>query len=128
LNRKCDALNIDNFAEFRDLCKTIFSGKPTKITVYADMADIEKSLRQRTTQNGSDNEEEEEEDRFHGLSDLEFGIARFQGIIEHKYANDHDAGYTYVSQDGTSLPLTPFMMKVWARACVRLLFIYVDKC
>jgi len=41
------------------------------------------------------------------------------GILEKKYANDHDAGYTYIdSAIGDSVPLTPFMMKEWARAMV----------
>jgi hypothetical protein len=41
---KADAIDIDNFTEFQYLCKTICNGKPNKLTIYADMADIEKSL------------------------------------------------------------------------------------
>ena len=42
-----------------------------------------------------------------------------RGILEKKYGNDHDAGYTYIdSATGDSVPLTPFMMKEWARAMV----------
>jgi hypothetical protein len=69
LSRKADALDIDKFAEFQNLCKTICFVKPAKLTVYADMAEIEKALQQRTSKNASDDEEEEEEeDRFHGLT------------------------------------------------------------
>jgi hypothetical protein len=55
----------------------------------------------------------------HGLSDLEYGMARYRGLLEKKYGNDHDSGYSFVSSDGTTLPLTPLMMKEWSRACVR---------
>jgi hypothetical protein len=41
--------------------------------------------------------------------------------LEKKYQNDHDAGYTYIDPTGISIPLTPFMMKEWARGLVRLL-------
>jgi hypothetical protein len=43
----------------------------------------------------------------------------FQRYLKKKYANDHDAGYTYIdSAIGDSVPLTLFMMKEWAQAMV----------
>jgi len=53
-----------------------------------------------------------------GLTELERELARFRRLLEKKYANDHDAGYTFVACDGMVLPLTPLMMKEWSRACV----------
>jgi hypothetical protein len=54
-----------------------------------------------------------------GLSELDRSLARFRGILERKYQNDHNAGYTYIDPDaGTSHPLTPQMMKEWSRAMV----------
>ncbi|KAJ7843977.1 hypothetical protein B0H14DRAFT_2585400 [Mycena olivaceomarginata] len=52
-----------------------------------------------------------------GLSELDRSLARFRGILERKYQNDHDWGYTYIdSHTAKSYPLTPTMMKEWARA------------
>ena len=46
-------------------------------------------------------------------------LARLRGLLEKKYSNDHDAGYTYIDPvTSDSVPLTPFMMKEWARAMV----------
>jgi hypothetical protein len=50
---------------------------------------------------------------------MERELARLQGLLEAKYANPSDAGYTYVTNDGEKIPLTPPMMSEWARACVR---------
>jgi hypothetical protein len=39
--------------------------------------------------------------------------------LEKEHANDHDVGYTYIDPIAAeSIPLTPFMMKEWARAMV----------
>lgn len=55
-----------------------------------------------------------------GLTKIDFELARLRGLLEKKYANDHDAGYTYInSVNAESTPLTPFMLKEWARAMVR---------
>jgi hypothetical protein len=46
-------------------------------------------------------------------------LARFRGLLEKKYSNDHDAGYTYIDPvSSESIPFTPFMTKEWARAMV----------
>ena len=50
---------------------------------------------------------------------MERELARLRGLLEAKYANPSDSGYTYVSNDGEKIPLTPSMMSEWARACVR---------
>src|ERR1700733_2784536 len=62
-------------------------------------------------------------------SKLELELARFRGILEKKYANDYDAGYTYIDPaTGDSVPLTPFMMKEWARAMVSNNIVYFFDC
>jgi hypothetical protein len=54
-----------------------------------------------------------------GLSELERSLAHFRGILEKKYQNDHDSGYTYIdSRTGKSHPLSPQMMKEWSRSMV----------
>lgn len=62
--------------------------------------------------------------RSNGLTKLDSELARLRGLLEKKYANDHDAGYTYIDPISLeSVPLTPFMMKEWARAMVMSLLI-----
>ena len=55
-----------------------------------------------------------------GLTKIDSELARLRGLLEKKYTNDHDAGYTYIdSVTSDVVPLTPFMMKEWACAMVR---------
>jgi hypothetical protein len=54
-----------------------------------------------------------------GLTKIDSELARLRGLLEKKYSNDHDAGHTYIDPaTSESIPLTPFMMKEWARAMV----------
>ena len=72
---------------------------------------------------GSDNEdgslEEETSGNSCGLSNFEYELARIRGMLEKKYGNSHDSRYTFIGNDGTTLPLTPHMMNQWSRAIVR---------
>jgi len=52
------------------------------------------------------------------ISPIDHELARLRCKIELKYANDKDMGYMYILPNGESMPLTPFMMKEWARAMV----------
>ncbi|KAF8156093.1 hypothetical protein B0H34DRAFT_783652 [Crassisporium funariophilum] len=53
-----------------------------------------------------------------GLSKDEYKLAKEHTKLEKKYQNDHDAGYTFIDATGVAVPLTPFMLKEWARALV----------
>jgi hypothetical protein len=54
-----------------------------------------------------------------GLMKIDFELACLCGLLEKKYSNDHNAGYTYIDPVmSESILLTPFMMKEWARARV----------
>jgi hypothetical protein len=53
-----------------------------------------------------------------GISDLKRELARFQVKLEKKWGNEHDNTFVYIYPDGTKLPLTPHMLKEWARALV----------
>jgi hypothetical protein len=100
------------------------------------------SIQKNPNADGEDESDEEEDDeacvsictriihcltRFQhssGLSKLEFELARFRGLLEKRYANDHDSGYTYINPvSSEAIPLTPFMMKEWARAMVSILIL-----
>jgi hypothetical protein len=54
-----------------------------------------------------------------GLTKIDFELAHLRGLLEKKYSNDHNAGYTYIDPVmSESILLTPFMMKEWAHAMV----------
>lgn len=54
-----------------------------------------------------------------GLTKIDFKLARFRQMLEKKYGTDHDGTYSYIDPiTATAIPLTPFMMKEWARAMV----------
>ncbi|KAJ7716717.1 hypothetical protein B0H16DRAFT_1741051 [Mycena metata] len=98
--KKGDSVDVDNFSEYKDLVTDILTGLPAKMNIYTDMADIQK----RWSGHGS-----------HGNLDCE--LARLCGKLEKKYQNDHDVGFTYIdANSGTSVPLTPQMMKEWCCA------------
>lgn len=62
-------------------------------------------------------------------SDLDRQLARFRVLLEKKWGNDHDNTFTYIYPDGTTLRLTPHMIKEWARAlvCHMIVFIHSSK-
>ena len=54
-----------------------------------------------------------------GLTKIDYELARFHCMLEKKYGTDHDGTYSYIDPvTATTTPLTPFMMKEWARAMV----------
>ncbi|KAJ7729561.1 hypothetical protein B0H16DRAFT_1330360, partial [Mycena metata] len=117
--KKGDSVDVDNVSEYEDLVTNILAGLPAKTNIYIDMADIQKHWRGvRCSSHGSDNEDEDA-DLYdsNGLSNLDRELARLRGKLEQKYQNDHDVGFTYIDPDsGTSVPLTPQMIKEWCCA------------
>jgi hypothetical protein len=61
----------------------------------------------------------QDEQQAGGLTDLEKQLAHFRMLIEKKWGNDNNNSCTYIYPDGTSLSLTPHMIKEWARAIVQ---------
>jgi hypothetical protein len=54
-----------------------------------------------------------------GITELESQLAHFRVLLEKKWGHDHDNSFTYFPPDASySLPLTPYMLKEWARALV----------
>ncbi len=53
------------------------------------------------------------------LSPMDMELAWLRRKLEVKYANGWDLGYTYITANGESIPLTMFMMKEWACVMVR---------
>jgi len=105
---KSDAIDIDTFDEYKDLTDTIQAKKPSKITVFIDMDDVQRAFKRSRRGSGSEsegsNEEDEEtngEKNVNGPTDYERELARFRRLLEKKYQNDHDAGYTYINSATT---------------------------
>jgi len=59
------------------------------------------------------------------LTDLDRDLARIRGLLEQKWANDEDAGFSFIYTDGTRLPLTPHMLFQWALAIVSLILLFI---
>ncbi|KAJ7886942.1 hypothetical protein B0H13DRAFT_2342680 [Mycena leptocephala] len=119
--KKSDAVDIENFDEYNDLAKDILESLPPKMTIFVDMAEIQKRWSGRGFNRGSDDEDVHGDDPglydSNGLSDVERELARLRRKLEKEYQNDHDAGYTYIDPDtGESYLLTPQLMKEWCRA------------
>ncbi|KAJ7633559.1 hypothetical protein DFH06DRAFT_1437490 [Mycena polygramma] len=120
--KKAEALDIDKFDKYKDFAKNVVETSPSKLTVFADMADVEKRWsRKRGQDDDSDDEDMNGEDAglndSNGLSELDRALARFRGILEKEHQNDHDSGYTYIDpKTAKSYPLSPQMMKEWCRA------------
>ncbi|KAI9444439.1 hypothetical protein BJY52DRAFT_1128191 [Lactarius psammicola] len=100
---KCDASYIINFDEYEVLANKILKRRPTKpITVFIDMLAVEKAFSKVSNS---------------GLSKIDHELARLRCMLEKKYASDRDGSYAYIdAATATTIPLTPFMMKEWARA------------
>ncbi|KAF8810644.1 hypothetical protein BYT27DRAFT_7209245 [Phlegmacium glaucopus] len=108
---KKDGVDIDMFAEYEKITKKILEEEPSKLTVYLDLEDVKASAKQHDEGNStsSDDGSSDEEGANNGKSGIERELGRIRGVLEKKYANPADSGYTYVA-------LTPSMMSEWARA------------
>ncbi|KAF8336084.1 hypothetical protein F5887DRAFT_1078938 [Amanita rubescens] len=124
-----DACDVDRFSEYEEVVKQILERKSMKgITVTARKNDAVTALRSKKTKkkgmtesDDGDNEDSQDEatddDNNTGLTRIDAELARLRKILETKYANDHGSGFAYIdSSSGELVPLTPFMMKEWARA------------
>jgi len=52
------------------------------------------------------------------MSEMEASLARIRGKLLKKYQRDDGDGITYRYADGSTLRLTPFLIKEWSRAIV----------
>lgn len=76
----------------------------------------------------SDNENDLEDDTSAPtaeLSELERNLARIRVLLEQKYSNNQDNCFSYVCANGYKLRLTPFMMREWALAIVRVFHVVI---
>jgi len=49
---------------------------------------------------------------------IECDLGQIRGLLEKKWANPDDGGYTYVADDGKRILLTPSLLLEWSRAIV----------
>jgi hypothetical protein len=62
------------------------------------------------------------------LTKIDSELAHLRGLLEKKYSNDHNSGYTYIDPvTSDSILLTSFMMKEWACTMVSFPLLYNTK-
>ncbi|KAJ6448260.1 hypothetical protein C8R45DRAFT_1134350 [Mycena sanguinolenta] len=112
--KKGDAVDIDTLGEYK-ISLLRYSKPVLPKSMY--------SLIWRTSRDvgrGSHSDDDDEDPELYDadrLSDLDWELARLRGMLEKKYQNSNNAGYTYIDPStATTYPLTPQMMKEWCRA------------
>ncbi|KAF8064884.1 hypothetical protein FPV67DRAFT_159076 [Lyophyllum atratum] len=119
-----EARDVEEYGEYDTLAREILEAKPNKaINITIELAQIQKHGKKKSKGADSPESSGSEDDEGmteNGLTKLDLELARCRRLLEVKYLNDHDGGYTYIDKTpggvGDSFPLTPFMMKEWARA------------
>ncbi|KDR66659.1 hypothetical protein GALMADRAFT_216875 [Galerina marginata CBS 339.88] len=115
--QKKDAVDIDVFTEYEKMAQKIVEEQPSKLTMYVDLEAVKAGAKRRDDE-GSTSEEGSDDDELttnaKNVVDRELG--RIRMLLEKKYANESDGGYTYTAGDSERVPLTPAMMSEWVRA------------
>ncbi|KAF8153331.1 hypothetical protein B0H34DRAFT_861457 [Crassisporium funariophilum] len=116
---KKDAIDINNFAEYKKIVEKILDEEPSKLHVFLNLDDVKARSKQQgnRTDSSSDGENSAKDSDHEGKSGIDQEIACFCGLLEKKYANPADSGYTFILNYGEKIPLTPSMMLEWAQAC-----------
>ncbi|KAG6819389.1 hypothetical protein H0H93_012295, partial [Arthromyces matolae] len=122
--KKSEAVDIEKFSEYKNIIEIALSrSTPPKSMTVLILLDKIKAFSKKVTGNeedgvgiSSESSSDTEQDSTHVGDSLEQELGRLRGLLEDKYQNPNDAGYTYICDNGDRLPLTPFMMKEWARA------------
>lgn len=122
---KADAVDVERHSEYKDLIDNAREKKVNKLTVLVHINAIKDASKKRKaggsgseSDSGSDGQEIDEgsgEDE-KGYTAMDRELGRLRGLLEKKYQNPNDSGYTYITNDGERLPLTPIMLAQWCRA------------
>ncbi|KAH9000081.1 hypothetical protein EDB92DRAFT_2110736 [Lactarius akahatsu] len=131
-SNKSDATDVVNFDEYEGLVTKIIKRRPTKaIIVFVDMRAVEKAFSKKSRNRpflGSEDEDgdglggdqgdnTDADENLMGLSKIDYELARLRCMLEKKHATDHNGTYAYIDPTtGATVPLTPYMIKEWARA------------
>ncbi|KAF8173099.1 hypothetical protein BJ912DRAFT_1065367 [Pholiota molesta] len=118
IKTKGAAVDVDSFTDYQEIVTQIFKGKPRKIIIWLSLDDVKKAFKRKddNTDSEKDKSGTEDSDSNDTKGHIERELSRIRGILEKKYANPTDSGYTYIHDDGERLPLTPAMLLQWARA------------
>ncbi|KAF8799455.1 hypothetical protein BYT27DRAFT_7223729 [Phlegmacium glaucopus] len=112
-----DGIDIDMFSEYEKMAKKILEEQPSRLTVYVDLDAVKAGAKRRDEDGSTSGEDSEDEEvTGNGKNGVERELGRIRMLLEKKYANDSDSGYTYTAGDGEKVPLTPAMMSEWVRA------------
>ncbi|KAH9083606.1 hypothetical protein EDB83DRAFT_2309558 [Lactarius deliciosus] len=127
-------LQVAEEYKYQTLANKILKRRPTRpIVVFVEMPAVEKALSQKKkngyqsySDDGDGNgpghcrdegKDSDSDENTMGLTKIDCELAHFCHMLEKKYALDHSGGYAYINLvTSTTTPLTPFMMKEWARA------------
>ncbi|KAH7903048.1 hypothetical protein BJ138DRAFT_1120796 [Hygrophoropsis aurantiaca] len=105
------------------MVKKIIAQEPPKVKIFIDMKDVNKLSRRTKDTDGAENNDSDDGDAITSgsecddlLSEMEMDLARKRMEIEKRWRNECDDGFTYIFKDGTTLPLSIYMIKEWCRA------------
>ncbi|KAF8870045.1 hypothetical protein CPB84DRAFT_1855828 [Gymnopilus junonius] len=114
---KKDAIDVDTMEEYEEMVMKILDTTPEKVTVFVNLEDIQNAQKKRTghTDSSSNEGDLEDEGDVDGLRPIDRDLGRIRGLLEKKYRNPNDDGYTFIANDGERVPLTPGMISEWAR-------------
>ncbi|KAH9030450.1 hypothetical protein EDB84DRAFT_1439094 [Lactarius hengduanensis] len=123
--------DVVNFNEYEGLVTKIIKRRPTKaIIVFVDMRAVEKTFSKKKSRNrpfsddedgdglgGDQDDDTDADENLMGLTKIDYELARLRCMLEKKHATNHNGTYAYIdSTTGATVPLTPYMIKEWARA------------
>ncbi|KAG6910761.1 hypothetical protein DXG01_007648 [Tephrocybe rancida] len=121
---KSNAVDIEKFSEYASAITEAAKAPPVKLTAYVEVKDIKAAAKKRKAAgDGSDEDEgsdvqeiSSDDEKVNNVTDdIDRELARLRGELEDRFQNKHDSGYTFLTDSGEPLPLTPLMMKEWAR-------------
>ncbi|KAI0690475.1 hypothetical protein BC835DRAFT_1510192 [Cytidiella melzeri] len=123
---KQDALDVETLEEYMDMIVQLDRNGTSKVTIYAQFEDIKKTVRHRSNANMSSDSESVDGDKadesdnerpnMGDMDALESALAEYCVLLEKKYSNERDGGFTFTYNSGYQLKLSPIMLKEWSIA------------
>ncbi|KAI0689260.1 hypothetical protein BC835DRAFT_1522117 [Cytidiella melzeri] len=123
---KKDALDVETLEEYMDMIVQLNRNRTSKVTIYAQFKDIKKTVRHQSNTNMSSDsksldgdkadESDNERPNMGDMYALKSALAGYRVLLEKKYSNERDGGFTFTYNSGYQLKLSPIMLKEWSIA------------
>ena len=136
--RSGDGMDVDNKSDYKEMVQKIHEHGVSSTKIFVDMKDVEKLP--MLSAGGTVEDEEDEtapiveasavrtspshatwalilQIQSSKVSDMDARLMRFRLMLQTRYKNEFDDGYTYVGPTGL-VTLTPSLMMDWCRALV----------